>query len=667
MNTTNVNPDNLNYNSYTGEKYDMDIFRVIPYYQELNDIISEFVNTKFEKGRQYHILDLGAGTGLTSKLLRDLLPQTKLDIVDFSAPMLESARMRLSENQVNYICTDYSEMEFEPNKYDIIVSVIGLHHQNHKGKKKVLQKIYHSLKPGGWFILGDLVTHADKTESSLNDAKHFHHMVEHATDEKTLAEWAYHHTYLNDLAPKEDLTQWIQDLGFESKILLQKINTLLLIARKPTEIHTENYADLFSSGIQNFPIQTNKLGETSYINFDNAATTPPFLVVEQAVKEFMNQYGSVHRGAGIKSQLSTDWYEESRKIIKEFVHAPQDAYVIFSNNTTGGINMLSHFFSFLPGKIAVSSIEHSSSWLPWIKAEGIKQLGIHRFEHEKNNNTSQDIQTHGKKYVLLYDVDKNLEFDLLDIEHILSEHKIKALVVTASSNVTGYCPDLRSIGNLCKKYNTYFIVDACQYIQHKKINMSELGIDFLVASGHKFYAPYGSGFVIGPKDFFNNFLPYQIGGGNIEYIDESGTFYYGKTNLLHDPGTPNAVGAIAMSTALQKLTELGLKNIHTHEYKITKKIFDYLKTNPQVTVYTKEEHLNSIITFNIKDLSANETAKILNDDYGIGVRAGSFCVYQVIRKLTGTKEGVVRVSVSLCNTVEHADRFIQAIQEITKD
>ncbi len=664
METTNVESGDLNYDSYADEKYDKDIIGVIPHYHELHSKIAEFVTKNFSPNQTYSILDLGAGTGNTSRLLKDLLPQAKFDVVDFSKSMLDGARKKLGDSDVKYILADYAETNFDENKYDLIISVIGLHHQNTAGKKKVLEKIYQSLKPGGWFILGDLVTHKDENIAALNQAKHFHHLVENTSDDITLTEWSYHHLYLNDLAPKEELIKWIDDLGFETKTLLQKINTLLLVAQKPITTK-DNSSELFPDEVQNYQVQTNKLGKTRYVNFDNAATTPPLQVVQEKIQNFMSHYGSVHRGAGQKSQVSTDQYEKSREVIKNFVHAPMNSYVLFSNNTTGGMNMLAHFFSFLPGKIAVSSIEHSSSWLPWIKSEGIRHLDKQR--HSDNEKTlGEEIQNTGKKFVLTYDVNNDLEFDIRDIEKILSDNKIKALVVTASSNVTGYCPDLKTIGQLCKKYNTYFIVDACQYIQHKKIDMTDLKIDFLIASGHKFYAPYGSGFIIGPKHFFDQFLPYQIGGGNIDYIDEDGKFYWQKNNLTHDPGTPNAAGAIAMTVALQKLSEIGLENIHRHEYRIAKKIYDYLKSNKKITVHTKENHLNSIITFNIKGLTPEKTAQMLNDDYGIGVRSGNFCVYNVIRKLTDNNEGVVRVSVGLCNDMEDAKRLIWAVEEMTK-
>jgi cysteine desulfurase/selenocysteine lyase len=662
MSTTNVRPDSLNYNSYTGNQYDRDIARAIPFYAELHEEIVKFVRRTYSTNDSLRILDLGVGTGITSKLLRDIFPNASFDVFDFADNMLESARKRLGSDRVQYICADYAEHTFEDNAYDIVVTVIGLHHQNTQGKKNVLKKIHATLKPGGVFILGDLVTHQDKEDVALNQAKHFHHLVDNAVDEQTLREWAYHHLYLNDLAPKEDLYAWIQETGFETDILLQKINTCLLVGKKPVE-KKEKGEGLFSERIQNFMVDTSTLGRTRYVNFDNAATTPPLRAVEQAVETFMEQYGSVHRGAGTKSQLSTDAYEHSRSVIKDFVNAPGDSYVIFSNNTTGGMNMLAHFFSFLPGKIAVSAIEHSSSWLPWITQEGIKQLGTGRTMYA---TIADDIQKSGKQFVLSYDVNDRLEFSMSDIEHVLSENRIKALVVTASSNITGYCPDLLEIGKLCKQYGAYFIVDACQFLQHHKLDMTALGIDFLIASGHKFYAPYGGGFVVGPKHFFDQFLPYQIGGGNIDYIDKTGTFSFTKSNLLHDPGTPNAVGAVAMATALDTLSRIGMELIHAHEYRIAKKIFDALVSNEHVIVYTKPEHLNSIVTFTIPGQSAEETARTLNDEYGIGVRAGNFCVYRVIRELTGGNEGIVRISVGLCNTMEDADRVIYAISHVTR-
>jgi cysteine desulfurase/selenocysteine lyase len=440
---------------------------------------------------------------------------------------------------------------------------------------------------------------------------------------------------------------------------------------------------LFSKDILNFKTKTKDGKMTQYTNLDNAATTPPFKKVENDVHKYMISYGSVHRGAGTKSKISTDVYEKSRDVIKKFVNSSKDDYVIFSGNTTGAMNTLAYYFSFLIGKVAVSAIEHSSSCLPWIKTEGIKALGKGQKKLREMDRENDEIQKEGNKRVLRYELNENNEFDLKNIERLLQKNKIKAFVLTASSNATGYCPEIKKIGKLVHKYGAYFVVDACQYIQHHRIDMKEMRIDFLAASGHKFYAPYGGGFVIGPKKFFDHFLSYQIGGGNLPYITEDGTFLRYKNQLAHDPGTPNAVGAISMASALEELKKLGLENVEMHEKKLTKKVFDYLKSNSKIKLYVPEKHLNTVIPFNVVGMEPKSVAEELNEKFGIGVRAGSFCVYKFVRKLldiTDEKEiikkvkkgeknavpGFIRASFSLCNTDEDANRFISAIKTITK-
>lgn len=440
---------------------------------------------------------------------------------------------------------------------------------------------------------------------------------------------------------------------------------------------------LFDKRILEYEVATNDGKKVRYVNLDNAATTPPFSVVEKKVQDYLTTYGSVHRGAGTKSKVSTDEYERSREVIKRYTNAPDDAYVIYTGNTTGAMNMAAHFFASLDGKVAVSAIEHSASWLPWIKAEGEKALGSEQTTLDGMDTLADEIQKRGGAQVLRYDVNENFEFDLQNIENLLRNNKIKALVVTASSNATGYCPPLKKIGELVHRYGAYFVVDACQYIQHHKINIQEMGIDFLAASGHKFYAPYGGGFLVGPKDFLDKFLPYQIGGGNLPYITKEERFLRYRNQLAHDPGTPNAIGAVAMATALEELERIGLRNVEDYEKKLAKIAFTALKQNPKVKLFTPEAHLNTVLLFSIKERDSRDVAEELNDKYGIGVRAGSFCVYNVVRNLlkieddteivadviAGKKNavpGFVRASISLANNEQDILRFVSAINEITK-
>ena len=232
MPTTNVTPDMLNYDSYKKNKYDQDIINAIPYHKEIHTKISNFVHQKLDKNKEYRILDLGVGTGITSKLLLDILPNSQIDVIDFSQTMLDGAKERLGDKNINYILADYSDIELKQGHYDIIVTMIGLHHQNDSGKESMINKIHSWLKPDGIFFLGDLATYADKKLAALNQAKHFYHLVKKAEDTDTLADWSHHHIYLNDLATKEQHETWLKIIGFSILEKYQKINTLLLISKK---------------------------------------------------------------------------------------------------------------------------------------------------------------------------------------------------------------------------------------------------------------------------------------------------------------------------------------------------------------------------------------------------------------------------------------------------
>ena len=439
---------------------------------------------------------------------------------------------------------------------------------------------------------------------------------------------------------------------------------------------------LFSEDILSYQVSTQDLGITRYVNLDNAATTPPFTSVQGGVVHYLTTYGSVHRGAGTKSKVSTDHFEQARETVKSFVGAPESSYVLFTGNTTAAMNAAAYFFSFLEGMVAVSEVEHSASWLPFIKAEGTKALGNRQVILGEVASQNVRIQQLGREQVLQYDVNENFEFELSAIEAMLQQHKVKALVLTAASNATGYRPPIKEIGELAHRYGAYFVVDACQFIQHHPLNMVELGIDFLAASGHKFYAPFGGGFLIGPKGFLDQFLPYEIGGGNLPYITAEGEFLRYESQQAHDPGTPNAVGAVAMALALQELSRIGIHNVEAYERTLAERAYASLEANSLIRLHVPCHHLNSVISFSIKGKDPRQVAEELNDRFGVGVRAGSFCVYNVVRKLLGitddsaiTQEvkagnpkavpGFIRASVGLCTTEEDIDRFLQAVGVIS--
>jgi len=232
MKTTNVKATQLNYDHYANDKYDQDIINSIPFHNELHTKIINYVEKNYSCQKTYSILDLGVGTGITSKLIQNILPNSRFDLVDFSQNMLIGAKKKFGDNKkIQYILGDYSKLTFE-KKYDLIISVIGIHHQNEVGKKLLFKKIYSLLNTDGIFIFGDLVTCKNPKKAAYNNVLHFHHLVDKATDNKTLQEWAYHHIELNDLSPIEDQIQWLREIGFQVTTKMNKMNTALLICKK---------------------------------------------------------------------------------------------------------------------------------------------------------------------------------------------------------------------------------------------------------------------------------------------------------------------------------------------------------------------------------------------------------------------------------------------------
>lgn len=229
---TNVRPEELNYDHYDMEKYDRQIIRSIPGHQEMHDCIDGIVARDFS-GHKPKILELGVGTGLTAERILRLFPHADYIAIDFSKTMRTGAKQRLSGYNVRFIEGDYATIGL-PQGNDLVVSVIGIHHQEtDEDKKRLFQGIYDSLKADGAFVFGDLVTYRDPVEAAVNEARHFHHLVEHAENEQSLREWAHHHKFLNRLAPLEDQVDWLRDAGFRTvEVAYKKFNTALVYAKK---------------------------------------------------------------------------------------------------------------------------------------------------------------------------------------------------------------------------------------------------------------------------------------------------------------------------------------------------------------------------------------------------------------------------------------------------
>lgn len=224
--------EELHYNYYTTEKYDADIKCAIPGYDEMHEMIKKALVKEFGE-KKIAVLELGIGTGLTSQVVLDSVNVAKYAGIDFSQSMLDGAQKRLEKYYLELELEDYATADF-PKENDLVISVISIHHQaTPADKQRLFKKIYNCLSVDGIFIFGDLFTRRDKYEAALNEAHHFHHLVENAVDEKTLAEWAHHYKFINHLDTIENQMVWLKEAGFsEVEVLYSKFNTALIIAKK---------------------------------------------------------------------------------------------------------------------------------------------------------------------------------------------------------------------------------------------------------------------------------------------------------------------------------------------------------------------------------------------------------------------------------------------------
>lgn len=401
------------------------------------------------------------------------------------------------------------------------------------------------------------------------------------------------------------------------------------------------------------------------INFDNAATTPPFLSVMRAIADFAPWYSSIHRGTGHKSKLSSNLYEHGRDIIKKFVKADHTRdVVIYTKNTTESINMLAYRLSQEhKQKIVISTdMEHLANDLPWRDKFQVEYVGIDEY---------------GK--LSLYDLENKL---------LKYEGKVTLVTVTGASNVTGYINPIAKIAKLAHQYGAQLLVDGAQLVPHAPIDMkpydSPEHIDYLVFSAHKMYAPFGIGVLIGHKETFETGEPVYKGGGAVRLVSHQ-FIEWDSPPAKDETGTPNVIGVAALITAIETLNSIGMNVVHEYENDLINYAIEGLKNIPDIQLYChskKKEKRVSLISFNIQGMNHNLVAEILSREAGIAVRNGLFCAHPYVEKLLNLSSkdleyfhqnhdvpvpGLVRISLGLYNNYNEIDILLEILDRIVEN
>lgn len=396
--------------------------------------------------------------------------------------------------------------------------------------------------------------------------------------------------------------------------------------------------------------------ERPYLSLDAAASTAALGPVLARVEEFLPRYSSVHRGAGYKSQVSTGAYEAARAAALSFAGRSRgDDVAIICRNTTEAINHLAYRLRPATGDVVVTTVaEHHANLLPWSRAATCRYVECGR----------------------------DGTFGVGDVESALDQRPApRLLAITGASNITGWMPPLAEIIAAAHDRGVPVAVDAAQLAPHRPLPADA---DFLAWSGHKMYAPFGAGVLIGPRRAFADGDPFLAGGGAVDLVDLDEVLWTAPPER-EEAGSPNVVGAVALHAAIDTLTGIGSPALIGHERRIGTALRRGLASIPGVRLLGPglDTETLPVATFTVDGVPHALVAARLAAEDAIGVRHGCFCAHPYLMRLLGhTREevrrhrdrvrrgdrsampGAVRASAGINTTDQDVTRLLTAVARI---
>ena len=390
-----------------------------------------------------------------------------------------------------------------------------------------------------------------------------------------------------------------------------------------------------------FPILNQEVNGKPLVYLDNAATSQkPISVIKTWEKYYETINANVHRGIHTLSQLATEEMELSRQKIQGFINAKHDYEVIFTKGTTEGINLVAYALTnqIKPNdEIIISYLEHHSNIVPW-------QMLCER--------------TGAKLRVIPMDENGILQIDVLD--EWLNE-KTKVVSVNQVSNALGIINPIEEIIEKTRRLsNAYILIDGAQSAPHFKIDVQKLDCDFFVFSGHKMYAPMGTGILYGKESVLENLHPFHGGGEMIAVCSFEKTTYAGLP-FKFEAGTPNVGGNIALGAAVDFIEEIGHQNLQNHENDLLNYAQKKLLELEGIKIYGEKANRTGVVSFNLEGAGiASDTGMIL-DKLGIAVRTGHHCTQPIMDFFNIA--GTVRASFAVYNTLEEIDILVEGVKK----
>jgi selenocysteine lyase/cysteine desulfurase len=396
-----------------------------------------------------------------------------------------------------------------------------------------------------------------------------------------------------------------------------------------------------------------------YVNLDFAASTSAMTTVADAVTAFMPSYASVHRGAGFRSRQSTTAYEAARQRAQAFCGGERTGDVaVLCRNTTEALNQLAYRLRLDPGDVVLTTVvEHHANLLPWARVAR-------------------------RRYV---ECGVDGTFDVDDVIAGLDASPTpRILAVTGASNVTGWLPPLEAIVAAAHDRGVPVVLDAAQLAPHRPLPAT---VDYVAFSGHKMYAPYGTGVLVGPRATFADGDPFLAGGGAVDLVDLDEVVWT-EPPEREEAGSPNVVGAVALDAAMATIDDVGWDTIAAHESALARRLRVGLDAIDGVRLLGPDLDTETlaIAAFVVDGVPHALVAARLSAEWGIGVRHGCFCAHPYITRLLDLSDhdieayrrrvldgdhsalpGAVRASCGISSSAADVDALLAAVAQVSND
>lgn len=392
-----------------------------------------------------------------------------------------------------------------------------------------------------------------------------------------------------------------------------------------------------------FPILNQTVNDQPLVYLDNAATTQkPQCVIDAISRYYTTINANIHRGNHTLAVHATEAYENVRKKVANYINASSTNEIVFTSGATESINLVAHSFgeAFVkPGdEILVSQLEHHSNYVPW-------QLMC---------------QKHKAKFRVI-PFDEKGELDLESFKSMIND-KTRIIAINHVSNSLGTVNPIREIVKIAHSAGVPILVDGAQAVQHMPHDVQSIDADFYAFSGHKMYAPMGTGVLYGKESWLEKLPPYQSGGEMINQVTPQEVTF----NVLpykFEAGTPNVADVVGLGAAIDYLNLFDFTLLQAYEEDLLNYGLKLLEDIEGLKIYGNPKQRSAIIPFNVDGIQHYDMG-ILLDARGIAVRTGQHCTQPIMDALHIS--GTVRASLALYNTQEDLDALAHGIRRVIR-